>query len=387
MRKLLYIVSLILINLSVLGQAYSQPDSVSFDKILKHFQETKGWNTLVGEITDSVSLSCLYQTIDFKVSISKKPIAFDFYHSVIENPYFKEVFDDYHKNNINYPVSYSVIYDDRLVSLFPNGRFVCHSLVTLERDLDFEKSLNTRKFRYHWIIDNKLVAISRNSIFIWDGNKWVKNSEDFPLSNQPKLYEDNEFVIFGDCHGEFGGTVYFYEKSTGETFFTESTCANTVIKKNDKYFVLAHLGHMMGSTSIKVIDDPRKLTKAKKAEINKTKEGTALGYTDKSKAYEIALEFWGVQLFSTFKYENRELFMVHVNERTFLAEIVDNKIQIVNPLFNNEIYTHNPITYSYGDYVLINLDFYGIARDKEVSVIILDGKRLIKLDWNKNHSR
>lgn len=387
MRKLLYIVSSILINFSVLGQTHSQPDTVSFDKILKHFQETKGWNAFLGEITDSVSSSCLYQTEDFTVSISNKPIAFDFYYSVIENPYFTDDFDDYNKNYINYPVSYSVIYDNRLVSLFRNGKFVCYNLVTFERDFDFEKLLNTRKFRYHWIVNNKLGAIARNSIFIWDGNKWVKNSGDFPLSKQPKLYEDNEFVIFRDCHGEFGGTVYFYEKSTGETFYTESTCANTIIKKEDKYFVLVHLGHMMGSASIKVIEDPRKLTKAKKADINKTKDGIALGYTDNSKAYEIALEFWGVQLFSTFKYENRELFMVHLNKRTFLAEIVDNEIQIVNPLFNNEIYTHRPITNSYGDYILMNLDFYGIARDKEVSVIIIDGKRLIKLDWNKNHSR
>jgi len=387
MKKLLYISFSILINFSVLGQIDSKTDSVSFDKIFSRFKETKGWNFLAGEIKDSIDTSFLYQTKDFTVSISENPIAFETFHSVIKNPYFTDDFDDYDDNYINYPVSYSVIYDNRLVSLFRNGKFVCHRLLDFERDLDFENKLNTHKFKYHWIVDNKLGAISGNSILVWSENKWEKYSTEFPLSEQPKLFEDAEFVVFGDCHGEWGGTVYFFDKTSGETYYTESTCVNSVVKKDNKYLVLAHLGHMSGSSEIKIIEDPRKLTKAKKADINKTKEGQALGYTDKSMAYESTLNLWGIQLFSTFKYADRQLFVVHLNEMTFLAEIDGNKIQIVHPLFNNEIYTHNPITSNYGNYILMNLDHYGTARDKEVSVIVIDGKRLIKLDWNENHSR
>ncbi len=143
----------------------------------------------------------------------------------------------------------------------------------------------------------------------------------------------------------------------------------------------------MGFAGAKTITDPRKLTKAKEEEINKMKRDQALGYSDTSSAYKVALDFFGIQLFSTFKYEERQLFMVYLNEMTFLAEIVDNEIQIVHPLFDNRIYTHDPITNSYGNYILMNLDFYRIAKDREVSVIIIDGKRLIKLDWNEKHSR
>ena len=68
---------------------------------------------------------------------------------VIENPFYKDDVDGYKNNYINYPISYSVIYDDRLVSLFQNGVFVCYSLDSFERDLDFEKKLNTQKFNHH----------------------------------------------------------------------------------------------------------------------------------------------------------------------------------------------------------------------------------------------
>jgi hypothetical protein len=207
-----------------------------------------------------------------------------------------------------------------------------------------------------------------------------------PLKKQPKLFEDNEFIVFGDCHGEFGGTVYFFDKASKETYFSESTCANSVLKKDGNYLVLAHLGHMMGSSEIKSISDPRKLTKVKKSEINKTKDGQPLGYTDKSGAYQKLLDIYGIQLFSTFKYSERELYIIYLNEITFLAEIEGNEIRIVHPLFNNEIYTHDPVTNSYGDYTLMNLDFYGTALDKEVSVIIIDQNKITKVDWNENHS-
>jgi len=369
-----------------LAQVDTQIDSVSFEKIKNRFKDTNGWNIFSGEINDSIDTSFLYQTKDFTVSISENPIAFETFHSVIINPYFTDDFDDYDENYINYPVSYSVIYDNRLVSLFRNGKFVCHRLTDFERDLNFEEKLNTRKFKYHWLVNDKLGVLSGNSIYIWNGNDWIKNKIDFPLKNQPKLFEDTDFVVFGDCHGEWGGTVYFFDKTNGKTYFTESTCANSVIKKGDRYLVLAHLGHMTGSTKIKTIKAPRKLTQAKQVEINKTKNGQALGYTDLSKEYETALNYWGIQLFSTFSYKERQLFVVHLNERTFLAEIIGNDIQIVYPLFNNEIYTHKPVTNKYENYTLMNLDHYGTARDKEISVIIINGKRLIKLDWNENHS-
>jgi hypothetical protein len=252
----------------------------------------------------------------------------------------------------------------------------------MERDFDFEKKLNSKKFKYHWIIGDKLAALVGGTIYVWD-DKWTTLKTKFPLEKQPKLFEDNEFIVFGDCHGEWGGTIYFFDKVSGEIYFTESTCANSVSKKDNKYFVLAQLGHGSGSTEIKSIDNPRKLTKAKKDEIGKTKEGGALGYADKSEAYQKLLDLYGIQIFSTFNYLGRQLYIARLNEMTFLSEINGSEIQIVNPLFEKAFYTHQPVTTTYGNYTLVNLDFYGIALDKEVSVIIVGQNKITKVDWNE----
>src|SRR5688500_13549323 len=124
----------------------------------------------------------------------------------------------------------------------------------MERDFDFEKKLNSKKFKYHWIIDGKLAALAGGKIYVFD-DKWTTLKTKFPLEKQPKLFEDNEFIVFGDCHGEWGGTIYFFEKTSAEIYLTESTCANSVYKKDNKYLVLAQLGHGTGFTKFKVIDN------------------------------------------------------------------------------------------------------------------------------------
>jgi hypothetical protein len=392
MRNLLYIIFSILINFSVIGQIDSQPDSVSFDRILCRFKETKGWNVLAGEINDSVSTSCLYKTKDFSVSISKNPIFFEIDTLVIKNPFYTDDFDDWDDNYINFPISFSVIYEENLISLFDNGKFVCYNINDISRNKRLENELNTKRFKHHWVIGGSLYAQSKsiffNGLYQWNGAKWVISQIKIPVDKQSILFSDEKFIVYGECSGEFGGTIYFFDRQSKETYFTESTCANTVFKKNGQYQILAQLGHMMGTSEIKVIENPQKLTKAKKGQLkNRKKLGENLGYQDKTNAFTKSLDLFGIQLFSTFQINDRRLFLVHLNEKTFLAEIDGKEIQIVNPLFNNDKYTHNPITKSYGEYTLINMDFYGIAIDREVSVMIIKDDKIILLDWNENHNR
>jgi hypothetical protein len=386
MKKLSIILLSFLSCWAAYGQTEQRTDTVSFERIIQKFKES--WrDPFSGQTDDSISRISLHKTKDFNVSISDNPLIFDIVHLVIKNPYYTEDFDDYDDNYINYPTSYSVIYDGKLISLFRNGKFVCHDLNGMHRDFSYEKRLNTKKFKYHWVISNKLHALVGGSIYVWANNKWTKSKAKFPIDKRPVIFEDSDFVVFGDCSGEFGGTIYFFDKISREIYFTESTCTNSVIKQEGKYLVLAHLGHMMGSSEVKSIENPRKLSKAKTSEINKAKPGSNLGYSDKSEAYEKQLDLFGIQLFSSFKYEDRQLYIAHLKELTFLAEIDGTEIKIVHPLFDDEFYTHDPITNTYGDYTLMNLDFYGTALDKEVSVMIIHKDKIIKVDWNENQSR
>jgi hypothetical protein len=280
-----------------------------------------------------------------------------------------------------------VIYQNKLISLFEQGKFVCHSISTLKRDKSFENKLNTKKFQYHWLIDSKLVGISNGKYYYLNKeDKWIEYSHDLPFTNQPKLFEDESYISFRDCFGEWGGTVYFFNKNNKKIFYTEATCANSILKRENKYFVLSHLGHMLGSAELKEISNPEKLSQVDIKKINKTVKGEALGYLDKSHASKKVFNWDYIQIFSSFKYENRTFYLVYYESETFLAEINNNTIYLVNPLFNNGFYTHQPITTSYDKTVLINLDFYMIGGEREISCIIIKDNKFIKLDWNENQT-
>ncbi len=382
-RKQLYI---ILLSFGFSISIFAQNKQQDFEKkVIEYFQKQTWGKRLVTK--DSLYLSPYKEK--FKISVSDNYIEFDTSHIVIKNPYFADKYEDSEeeKDNVkNFPKSFSVIYENSLVSLFENGKFACFNLDNFERNTKLEDKLNTKRFKYHWIIGNQLGGLSGNSIFIWNGNKWTKSKDIFPLKIRPKLFEDDRFIVYGDCFGEWGGTVYFFEKSTSKTFFTESTCANSVIKNIDGYNVLAHLGHGGGSTEVITIPDPTKLSLAKPNEIGKTVKGQALGYIDKSNAFKKKFDFYGVEIFSFFNYKNKVLYVVHLSDLTFIAEIRNNEIEIVNPLFFNNLYTHNPVTNKYGNFTLMNLDHFGKGLNREISVLVINGKRIIKLDWNKNHS-
>jgi hypothetical protein len=387
MKRQFCILSIIILSINLYGQNDNRKDSIkNFEtQVLKYFQK-HNWDKR------TITRDSLYKNPffngNFNVSISNEPIFFDTIHIIIKNPYFSEKYENTEDYAKNFPKSYSVIYQNSLISLFENGKFACLNLDNFERNLNLENKFNTKKFKYHWIIDNQLGGLSGRNIYLWNGESWIKSKNKFPLKDHPKLYDDNEFVVYRDCYGEWGGTVYFYEKATGKTYFTESTCSNTVIKSKEGYRVLANLGHGDGSCEIKVIADPRRLSLAQPNEINKTIKGEALGYTDKSNAFKKTLDLYGVQIFSTFFHEHRELYIVNFVELlTLIAEINNNNIEIVHPLFFNDLYTNEPITNKYGENILINLDLYTTGLDREISVIIIYKNRIAKIDWNENHSR
>lgn len=391
MKKHLYIFFTFLVTATVWGQEKNGKDQVSFGPVISKFQRKSGWNPFSGQINDSVTSASLFRTKDYNVAISKHPIDFNTNHLMLNNPYFTDDYEDYEERIINYPIAYSVIYDKRLISLFDNGKFVCHHLGDFSRDGNYERQLNSQKFKQHWVLNGALYAFSKSRTFDvlykWNGNKWVKAAAKFPVEEQPILYGDEEFIVFRDCNGEWGGTIYFYERVTRNLYFTESTCANTVEKSDRDFLVLSHLGHMTGTSEVKLIANPRELIKAEKNAIGKVKDWAALGYNDNSEGFKIQLELFGIQLFSTFHYKDRQLFVAHLNEQTFIVEINGDQIEIVHPLFNSDRYTHNPATNTFGDYQLVNLDHYGTAFDREVAVIVIKGNNITLLDWNKNHSQ
>lgn len=351
---------------------YCQSIDHDFDSLVKSFGPRVG-----PFYEDSISIPVIYKGKDFMVKLADSSLNFDTKFTILDSPVPGE----------SYPLSYSVIYRDHIVSLFEPGIFVCFSIKELNRNKDFEEALNKRKFKAHSLIDGKLVALSKFGFWYeYSSNKWrrIKNIAE-PNKSKSHLYSDDAFIVYNECNGEFGGTIYFYHRESKKTYFTSATCANTVFKDKDGFKVLSHLGHGMGSADFQLIPDPTKLPDLKDFKVDK-KSIEALGYKDTTNYSKEIFDFYWIQVFSMFKWNEQSIYMVHWQNKTFLAEIDETEILIIDPLFNSDMYTHEPITTKYDeDLILINLDFWGIGRDREVSLIMIKGKEITKIDWNNKH--
>jgi hypothetical protein len=187
----------------------------------------------------------------YKLVFGNKPLGLSKKEVVLQNPFSAAPF----------PLSYSVLYRGQLVTLFEPGYFACYAIHGLERNQTLEQQLNKRKFQYHWLLDGQLVGMSDGQYFVFsEQNTWTPYKQPVPfLAKQPKLFEDDAYLSFLTCSGEFGGEVYFYDKHRHQYYLTGATCANSIIKRKEQYYVLSSLGHGSGSADMQLVEDPRKL--------------------------------------------------------------------------------------------------------------------------------
>ena len=368
----------------------SKPDKYvappEFNSFLKWHQARQKQTQLHFKIAP-LPLPLLYEEdsagvgMNFRIEAGAEALGLTKSEIVLRNPYSPKPF----------PLSNSIIYQNNLVTLFEPGYFACYKIGNQARDENFERQLNTRKFEYHWLIGGQLIGLSKGKYYAFGAaNGWVPYTAEVPFNKQPKLFEDERYLSFLTCNGEFGGEIYFYDKRQRVYYLTGATCPNSVFKQDGQYFVLSSLGHMMGGANLQVVANPAKLRRWKgtqKPQDRKFSYGEQAPDTTGASASKSVFEFYGVQVFAVFQLKGHQYYMVHWEGQTFLATIEKGMITLVDPLFNNSQFTHNPVTINYSpDVVLMNLDFYGLAREKEVACILIAGTRLLKINWNDEKS-
>lgn len=290
-----------------------------------------------------------------------------------------------------YPVSYSVIYKQHIVSLFESGKFSCININSLQRNRSFEKLLNELSSEFLWLLNGKLVVKSDLAFYVFnENNEWEPYHQYIPKAPQKVLFEDSNFLISCDCYGEFGGTIYFYDKLTRETHFTDAMCARSLVLEDSTYKVLSSLGHDAGFSDLRQIPDPTYLPKL--SDIDSIGLSPYfqkhVSLLDSTNYGQNEFDFYSIQLFALFKHNGKNLYLTYWRGATFISEIQGNTISVVDPLFADDLYTHNPITTDYGNgLVLINLDFWGKGIKREVGMLLINGDKLTHIEWYNPRDR
>lgn len=149
--------------------------------------------------------------------------------------------------------------------------------------------------------------------------------------------------------------------------------------------VLSELGHGSGSCELKEISNPEKLSEIPLDSIETYFKGQAVGYKDQSKHAKTVFDYYSVQVYSSFNYNGRILYLLDWagGENLQFAELKDNTFEILTPpLFDNEVCVHSPLTTNYDGTILINHGHYMTTLDREVSSILIRDGQVIKINWD-----
>ena len=106
--------------------------------------QTNDFDTLVAKLRErleyddyKVNIPVIHKGEDFNIILSETSLYLKEKEIVLENP---------NKDN-SFPISFSVIYKENIVSLFESGIFVCYKLSDFSRNEKLEKVLNTKRFQ------------------------------------------------------------------------------------------------------------------------------------------------------------------------------------------------------------------------------------------------
>jgi len=161
---------------------------------LNCFCQTNDFDTLVTKFRErleyddyKVNLPVIHKGEDFNIILSESSLEFKEKEIVFENP----------NQNNSFPLSFSVIFKENIVSLFEPGTFVCHKLSDFSRNEELEKELNTKRFDYHWLINNNLCGLSNGKYWLFDStSNWTKFEQKLPFEkNQNFLRTRNTLLI------------------------------------------------------------------------------------------------------------------------------------------------------------------------------------------------
>lgn len=278
----------------------------------------------------------------------------------------------------------AVLFRDNLVILSASGRFTCYRPDDLSRNKEFEKKLNTKIWRSHQILNNQLIAQSAEQPFYFTAaNTWEIYKTPATVKETTPLYEDEDYFCYSECHGEWGGMIYFFDKRTGSTYFTGAGCARSVLKKAGKYYVLSSLRHMSGSSDLVEIADPRKLSECASEMSYETVRWMDRQAADTAKHAVSVFDVYGLVVHAIFSIEDRFISLGSWRKQTFLCEIDQDMTTIVHPFFNESFSPYSASTNGYGDIQLVNIST-GTWNDTYVAItLIIKGNKITRITWNQ----
>jgi len=139
-----------------------------------------------------------------------------------------------------------------------------HALYVYDEERDIVRKVDLVKtfandYTLHLEVNEEKVFLRSDGY----GNSYIIEIESLSLnkSDEPdkSFYQDKDFIVTAKDRGEWGGTIFFKHRKTGAVYEVGADGPIIINKLDNAYIVSSTLRHMMSSSSIIKIVEPRTL--------------------------------------------------------------------------------------------------------------------------------
>lgn len=246
-----------------------------------------------------------------------------------EDSIFRTCADTFYTDIMGIPTS-SIFVRDRYYSFFtlygPDHSRLLQKFYIISKNGKVQKSISLPqdllKSEYPKIQhrhDSIIVSIDDNpTAFFLDQNtnQWIRIK-----SIDNLIYEDSIYYVTSTCSGEFGGTIFFKDKRSNNTYVASSVCSVIVNRIKNNYYVTNYLGHLVGITRVYVIEDPHMLQTKEDFILTKKRE------TSSREGTVSLLDSIEFEIISSFENGNKLYHIYQSRDTVSIGEIKNRKIE------------------------------------------------------------
>lgn len=159
--------------------------------------------------------------------------------------------------------------------------------------------------------------------------KQIKNQKPYGL-----VFQNEKYEVWNSCSGEWDGTIYFKNKNNGEIRYAQSTCAVSVNKIGDKYYISNVSTHLYERSSILEIINPEKMELTLKLSPFHPEIETREYETKSNLGTKTIVDSVGVSILTSFIYKNN-LYSVlknYKNDLITISKVENNKFKTAQTL-------------------------------------------------------
>jgi hypothetical protein len=287
---------------------------------------------------------------------------------------------EYHKYKIDTPITVSVFYRDKFYCIKSNSQMIVINPNTNLLDSSYTDNSKSIGIGNIFLRSDSLIGLNKNSTYYYDNqnNKWIFLKKGW---YKPPIYEDKNYIVNSTCSGEFGGSLYFIDKTTNKKYECACTCVVSLFKEDQKYHVTASLSHLAGFTNIFEINDPAKLKpynrdylKRKRLKAKKKNQiyVGVIGEDESSSSVGTVqlIDSVGVITATSFVYNSKDYYLIEKNKSVSIDTISGKKLIAIDDLTNFNIWCDYPENRICGNHQVStfnndnNTGFIGIDKNK-----------------------